>query len=251
LIPFEGLNEVKPQISLFLPAFNEEGNIARMVDSGVKALSELCDVFEVIIVNDGSHDATGRIADELAGKNDRIRVVHHNINRGYGAALRSGYAAARFDYVFFTDSDGQFEVGELKEFIPYIAEYPIVTGYRIERRDPFIRTLNARGWNLINRLLFGIRVKDINCAFKCVQKGVFEKIHLTTDGAMINAELYAKALAHGLKIKEIGVNHYPRRVGKQTGANIWVIARAFIELLRIKRSLRRATSGKTFDAISR
>ncbi|MFC1849208.1 glycosyltransferase family 2 protein [candidate division CSSED10-310 bacterium] len=227
----------KPDISLFFPAYNEEGNIERVVLEAKSILEELARNFEIIIVNDGSNDDTGKIADALAAQDPRIKVCHHPLNRGYGAALKTGYTAARLEYIFFVDSDGQFDLSEMHKFMPFIADFDIVTGYRIRRQDNFVRILNARGWNIINKILFGINVKDINCAFKCIKRSVFDLFTLTTDGAMINAELYAKARIHELTIKEIGVSHYSRTIGTQTGAHLSVIIKAFRELWLIKKHL--------------
>lgn len=228
---------VKLEISLFFPAYNEEENIEQVVLNALTVLKNISSDFEIIVVDDGSIDKTGKIADDLSEKYPEILVIHHSENKGYGAALRSGYSSASKEFIFFTDSDGQFDINDINKFLPYIKDFDIVTGYRIKRRDPLIRTLNAAGWNLINRILFGFKVKDINCAFKCVNRKVFNLFTLTTDGAMINAELYAKAKLHNIKIKEVGVTHYPRQAGTQTGANLTVIIKAFKELYRIRQLL--------------
>lgn len=222
---------------MFFPAYNEAANIAKVVHKARTALDQVASDYELIIVNDGSTDATGQIADELARQDEHIRVCHHERNKGYGAALKTGYNAARYEFIFFLDGDDQFDSAEIINFLPYIHEYDIVTGYRLVRQDSFFRNLNARGWNLINFVLFGTRVKDINCAFKCINRRVFELFSLTSDGAMINAELYAQARRHGLKIKEVGVSHYPRTAGVQTGAKLSVILRAFKELFTLRKQL--------------
>lgn len=225
-------------ISIFFPAFNEEENIESVVLQSLEVLSGITSNFEVIVVNDGSVDQTRQISEKLAEQYEQIKVVNHTVNRGYGAALRTGFAAATMEYIFFVDGDRQFDLSELSLFLPWIEDFDIVTGFRIKRKDPFIRSVNAFGWKVLNRILLGINVRDINCAFKCFKKSVFEVITLTTDGAMINAEIYAQALRHSLTIKEIGVHHYPRQAGTQTGANLKVITNAFRELIRIKNSLK-------------
>ena len=154
-------------ISAFFPAYNESENLEKMVDSLRDILSQISQKHEIIIVNDGSQDATVQIAEELVRRYPgEIRVIHHPENRGYGAAVRSGIKATRFDYVFFTDGDRQFDVTELSKLIPFIGVYDIVSGYRIHRADPLHRYLNSRVWNFLIRLILGVRVKDLNCAFK-------------------------------------------------------------------------------------
>jgi len=221
---------------LVFPAFNEEENIARVVQKAVTVLEKVTSIYEIIIIDDGSDDRTPQIIDDLALQST-IRVFHHPQNIGYGAALRTGFTNARHEFIFFIDSDDQFDISEISTFLPYIHEYEIVTGFRLVRQDPFLRNLNARGWNIVNRLLFGTRVKDINCAFKCIHRSVFDRFTLTSDGAMINAELYAQARKHKLTIKEVGVSHFPRQAGKQTGANLRVILKAFRELIALRKKL--------------
>lgn len=227
----------KPLISFCFPAYNEEDNIVRVVEKAKAELEVFASKFEIIIVNDGSHDATGTIIDKMAAEDSRILAFHHSQNRGYGAALKTAFSKATNEYIFYMDSDDQFDIKEIAHFIPFLNDYDIVTGYRIIRNDSIIRNFNANGWRMVNKILFGISVRDINCAFKCIHKSVFDKISLTSDGAMINAELYAKARQLGLTIKEVGVSHYPRTAGQQTGANLKVIIRAFRELFVLKRKM--------------
>jgi glycosyltransferase involved in cell wall biosynthesis len=229
----------KPRVSVFFPAYNEEANIAQLTEEAVRTLRELCGELEVIIVNDGSADRTGEIAEELARRFPEVRALHHEKNRGYGAALRTGFAACRLDYYFYTDGDRQFRIEEIDKLLPFAADHDIVTGYRIERRDPFVRKLNANSWNLLSRMLLGIRITDINCAFKLYKASVFERIRPQADGAIINTEIFALARLHGMTIKEVGVHHYPRVAGTQTGANPLVVLKAFRELFALRRRIRK------------
>jgi glycosyltransferase involved in cell wall biosynthesis len=196
-------------------------------------------IYEVIIVDDGSSDATAKIADEIAGQNNKIKAVHHSTNLGYGAALQSGFKAATKELVFYTDGDGQFDIRDLDTVLPLATDDDhIVTGYRIERRDPFIRRLNAKlfgGW--LVRAMLGVRVRDLNCAFKLIPKKILDAITLESTGALINAELYGRAVRRGFGIKEVGVHHYPRSAGVQTGAHLSVILRAFYDLFRLRRKI--------------
>ncbi len=225
------------RLSVFFPAYNEEGNIARLTEEAVETLQKLVREFEVIIVNDGSQDKTGEVADGLAERFPEVRAVHHEVNRGYGAALRTGFGACRLDYYFYTDGDRQFRIQEIEKLLPHAPGYDIVTGFRINRQDPFPRSLNAWSWNRLCRLLLKIRITDINCAFKLYKASVFHKVKPTADGAIINTEIFAKARIHDMTLKEVGVHHYPREVGHQTGASPLVIFKAFRELFRLYRTL--------------
>jgi len=219
-------------LSAFFPAFNEEGNIGKMVDSFGTVLPEVADDFEIIIVNDGSTDKTGEIADRLLKEDPKVRVVHHEQNLGYGTAIRSGLCTSRMEYIFFTDGDSQFDVSQLSSFVSAIYGFDGVIGFRVNRQDPWVRKLNAWAWNRLVRLLFGLRVRDIDCAFKLFRRGVFEDLQLESAGAMISTEMLVKIKNAGFRLREMGVLHSPRMAGKQTGANFQVILRAFKELFR-------------------
>lgn len=227
-------------LSLFLPCFNEEQNVERTVRESVAALSEVTDDFEVIVVNDGSRDRTGEIAERLAAENAHVRVCHHEQNRGYGGALRTGFLAAHKDLVCFMDADGQFDVREISDLLSLADKADIVNGFRINRRDPFFRSLNAFLFNRLVRLLFGLKVTDLNCAFKLYHRKVVDAIapQLESTGAFINAEMLIRAKKAGFSIVEVGVHHYPRAAGTQTGAKLSVILRAFKELFALFRKLR-------------
>ncbi len=222
-------------LSVFFPAYNEEANIADSVRQAESVLKSITPTYEIIIVNDGSKDRTGEIADTLAQKDSHVKVIHHNPNQGYGAAVWSGMKAAQYDYVFFTDADLQFELSELVDLVKYIPEYQVVLGYRAKRRDPFMRLLNAKSWNLLNRFLFGLRVKDIDCAFKLFDRQVLEDLPIKSRGAMMSAELLIRLQRQGIKFKEVPVTHLPRIAGSPTGAKPAVILRAFKELIQTYR----------------
>jgi glycosyltransferase involved in cell wall biosynthesis len=228
-------------LSVIFPAFNEEANIRRTVESARQVLPKLAETWEIILVNDGSRDKTTPICDELAEQYPEVRAVHHVDNRGYGAALKSGILAARYDFVFFTDSDGQFDLQELGELIQWSSHYDIVTGYRAKRQDPPHRLINALGWKILVRMVLGVKVRDIDCAFKIFQRSVFDRVQIRSVGAMVNTEILAQAMSFGMRIHEVKVSHYPRRYGKPSGANIHVIIKAFRELFRLWRQLRNVT----------
>ncbi len=228
-------------VSVFFPCYNEQGNVARTVENALRVLEKLNADFEIIIVDDGSSDATGRIADQIAGRDKRVKVVHHQRNLGYGAALRSGFAAATKKLVFYTDGDGQFDMNEMPPLLPLMEQWDIVSCYRLNRRDPFIRKINAWAWTKLVCLLFGLRIRDVDCAFKLYKREIFERIKLSSTGALIDAEILARAAGKGYRITQRGVHHYPRTAGVQTGAKLRVILRAFKELFKLHRQIR---SGK-------
>jgi glycosyltransferase involved in cell wall biosynthesis len=224
-------------ISVFFPCYNEQENVARTVEQALGVLEKLSAGFEVIIVDDGSADRTGRIADEIAARDSRVKAVHHRTNLGYGAALQSGFKAATKELVFYTDGDGQFDLNELPLLLPLIRQYDIVAGYRINRQDNLIRRINGWCWTKLVCLLFGMKVRDIDCAFKLYKREIFDNIELSSTGALISAEILARAVRRGYSLTQKGVHHYPRTAGKQTGANLRVIFRAFKELFKLRRRI--------------
>ncbi len=219
-----------PRLSYFFPAHNEEANIEALVAEALEALPALAETFEIIAVDDGSGDRTGAIADRLAAEHpDIVRVVHHHPNRGYGGALRSGFETARYELLAFTDGDRQFRVADIGRLTARMAgpDRPdVVVGYRIKRADPFARIAYARTYKLANRLLFGLRVTDVDCACKLFRRDALEGVRVESGGAFFSAELLTKIRAAGRSIAEVGVPHYPRTAGSPTGAKPSVIWRA-------------------------
>ena len=225
-------------ISVFFPCYNEQDNVARTVEKALAVLKKLDADFEVIIVDDGSGDDTGRIADELAAADSNIKVVHHPVNLGYGAALQSGFKAAAKQLVFYTDGDGQFDIAEMPPLLPLIDRYDIVSCYRLDRRDRLLRKINGWCWTKLVCLLFGLTIRDIDCAFKLYKTKIFDDMELASTGALIDAEILARAVRKGYRITQRPVRHYPRTAGEQTGANLKVILRAFKELLKLRGKIR-------------
>ena len=228
-----------PSISVFFPCYNEQDNIARTLEQAIDVLGKLTADFEVIVVNDGSADATGKIADGIIRQDSRVKVVHHPKNLGYGAALQSGFKAATKELVFYTDGDGQFDIGELPALLPLIEQYDIVSCYRLNRQDSLIRKINGWAWTKLVYLLFGMKIRDVDCAFKLYKREIFDKMKLVSAGALIDAEILARAVRRGYTVTQRGVHHYPRTAGQQTGANIRVILRAFKELFKLHSKIRK------------
>lgn len=228
-------------LSIFFPAHNEEANIAETIQKTLALTERLSRLrrylshYEIIVVNDGSKDKTGEIAQSLAAANPSVRVIEHGVNRGYGAALQSGIQGAKEDYIFFTDADLQFDVEEIEKLLKHVDRYDVIIGYRAPRKDPLPRLFFAWGWNRLNRLLFGLKVRDIDCAFKLFRRDLVQNLNLSSTGAMISAEMLIKLKRQGVRIKEVPVTHLPRLHGTPTGAKPSVILRAFQEMVRLYR----------------
>jgi glycosyltransferase involved in cell wall biosynthesis len=225
------------ELSVIFPAFNEEANIGRTVEAIRRVLPKVATRWQIIVVDDGSSDATALICDDLKARYPEVEVIRHGQNRGYGAALKSGIMAARYDLIFFSDSDGQFDFRDLQQLIRWSKDYDIVAGYRAERHDPLHRRINALGWNVLVRLVLGIKIRDIDCAFKLFRRSVFDHVQIRCVGAMVNTEILAQAIRLGMRIHQVKVNHLPRLYGKQSGANVRVIIKAFRELGRLWQKL--------------
>jgi glycosyltransferase involved in cell wall biosynthesis len=224
-------------VSIVLPCHDEEANVAAAVAQASRAAACCAHGYEVIVVDDGSRDATRAVAARLAAGDPHVRVVAHERNRGYGAALRSGIAAAREPWVLLTDADLQFDFMDLAGFVELADENDLVAGYRERRRDPLPRRVTGAAWTWLVDALLGLRVRDVDCAFKLVRRSLLEELALTADGATISAELLAGAAARGARICERGVHHYPRGAGRQSGLRPRVVVRASAELLRLRRAL--------------
>jgi glycosyltransferase involved in cell wall biosynthesis len=227
-----------PGISVFLPSHNEEPNVERVVRGFLAELARVADAYEVIVVDDGSTDKTGAIADRLAREDAHVRVVHHEKNRGYGGAVISGIRAATQPYIVLADGDGQFDPKEVESLAAYVPEYDVVVGRRIRRADHLMRRINGRAWTLLVRIVLGVGISDIDCGFKLFKREFLDAMELRAHGAMISTELMARVAGRGAKIKEVGVHHLPRLAGEQSGADFRVIARAFKELFTLYGELR-------------
>lgn len=220
-------------LSVFLPCHNEQGNVERVVRGFLAELPHVADQYEVIVVDDGSRDGTGQIADRLAAEDPHVKVVHHEKNRGYGGAVISGIRAATQPYLLLCDGDGQFDPREIELLAAQVPRYNVVVGRRIRRADHLIRRFNGKAWTLLMRMLFGIRIRDIDCGFKLFKREMLEAMEFRAKGAMISTELVARLVGRGAKITEVGVSHLPRMTGEQSGANLRVILRAFKELFAL------------------
>lgn len=230
------------ELSLFFPAYNEEANAEKTILKAKKILEKIAKNWEILVINDGSKDRTKEIAENLSKEDKRIRVINHLQNRGYGAAFKSGLYNSKYDWITFTDIDGQFDFSEIDNFIAKQQETnaDLVIGFYKKRQVSKFKILTSKMWELVVYLLFNVHVKDIDCGFKLISKKVVDKIpSLESErGAFISSEFLIKAKKEGFKIVEIPVTHYPRIAGKGTGRDLMVIVKSFVDLFRLWRKLR-------------
>lgn len=230
------LDTSKISITAFFPAYYDEGNIAKVVDKAVEVLESLkLKDYEVIIIEDGSPDKTGEVADELAVKHEKVRVIHHKKNMGYGATLKDGFINAKMDYVFYSDGDNQFDLDELKKFVALIPFTDIIVGYRKHKQYSLYRKFTSLSYNYLLRLLFDIHYWDIDCAFKLFKADLFKKINIDSVDAFIDAEIMLKANLLDYRVTEMGVEHLPRLDGISTGARPSVIMRTIKEVMEFRK----------------
>jgi len=229
------------ELSVFFPAFNEEKNIQKTIEKAVGVLEKIAEKWEIIVVDDGSTDKTGEIVEGLIKKNPQIRMITHTPNCGYGAALKSGFYNSQYEWIAYTDADGQFDFSEITNFFEKQKQTnaDLVIGYYLKRAVSFYRIVGSRFWELMVFLIFGLKVRDIDCGFKLVRRKVIKQISKleAERGPFISSELLIKAKKSGFKITEIGVHHYPRKAGQATGASLKVILSGLKDLMRLKRRL--------------
>lgn len=224
-------------LTIFFPAYNEAANIATTVTQALRVVETITTDYEILVIDDGSSDDTTKIVKEFESNNPKIKLISHPHNMGYGAALITGFKNATKDWTFFSDGDGQFDLTELTDFVRYTNDYDVIIGYRKTRNDHLARLLNAKGWNLLNQLFFGLKVKDIDCAFKLFRTSTIQSVIQKTQsfGAMISAEMLIRLHREGYQFQEIPVTHYSRKAGSATGAKPQVILRAFREMAWVYR----------------
>ena len=228
-----------PSISLVMPAYNEADNIEPMVAEATPALEANADSYEIIVVDDGSADDTAAVTRRVMETHPHVRLVEHPVNKGFGAAVFSGFTSAEKDWIFYTDADRQFVLSELERFVPHMDKADLIAGYRAPRRDPFLRVFYGKGWSALCTLVFGYTVRDVDCGFKLFRREIIEKLapQIASRGATFSIEWLVRAKRAGYRFVELPVSHRPRVAGSQTGANINVITRAFRELMQFRLQL--------------
>ena len=224
-----------PSLSVFFPAYNDAFSLPALVRKTFATLERYVADYEVVVVDDGSRDRTAEVLEELRLEfSPWLRVVTHAHNRGYGGALRSGFAAARKEFVFYTDGDGQYDVGELPRLLELVGPATgLVNGYKLERRDPRHRVWIGNVYNFCARLLFRIRIRDIDCDYRLIRRALLAKIHLTSTSGTICVELVRRLELSGCQVAEIGVHHYPRLHGKSQFFRIRSLAVTLVQLVRL------------------
>jgi dolichol-phosphate mannosyltransferase len=237
-----------PELSVVMPAFNEEAVLPQSLAEATTALDLLCDDWELVVVDDGSTDSTPTVLAAAAGRQPRLRVLTQDTNEGYAAALIRGFGACRYDAIFYTDADAQFDLGELALAYPLLAHADMVAGWRQDRQDPWLRKSLSAGFNWLQRRLLGTRARDVDCAFKLFRRSFFERVGLTSSGFLIDAELYARAHLAGLRVVQLPVRHRRRAAGRSSvrPSSLW---RSFSQLWSLARALRRERRGAAAAAL--
>ncbi len=245
--------DIRPaSLSVFFPAYNDSGTIASLVIAARQTARKLTPDFEILVVNDGSADGTAALADELARTYPEVRVIHHPVNRGYGGALRSGFASARKDIIFYTDGDAQYDPAELEALWPRLTDaVDLVNGYKISRSDPLHRIVIGRLYHYIVKLLFGLRVRDVDCDFRLMRRTIFDRVHLEHDSGVICLEMMKKIQDAGFRIAEVPVHHYHRAYGKSQFFNFrrlfrtaMGVGRLWVDLVVVRRHKRGPVAGE-------
>lgn len=222
-------------LSLFFPAHNEAESVQELIRKANQVAQNMTDDYEIIIINDGSTDQTREFVESLMNQYPKLRLINHAVNQGYGGAVFSGFQNASKEWIFFSDADLQFDLSEITKLVKHTPQYEVIIGFRKNRSDPFIRSLNTFGWKILNRIFFNLKVKDIDCAFKLIRASAIKPLlpQITSRGAMISAEFLIRLQNAEYVIKEIPVTHLPRKSGSSSGANLKVILRAFREMWKV------------------
>lgn len=233
-----------PGLTVFLPSHNEEGNVERVVTGFLAELPRVAEHYEVVVVDDGSRDRTGEIADRLAAENSQVQVVHHAKNLGYGGAVSTGLRSGTQPYLLLSDGDGQFDPAEMWKLTSRIENYDVVIGRRAQRADNIMRRINGKAWTTLSRVLFGLQITDMDCGFKLFRREAVAGIPLHSNSAMITTELMARLAGRDARICEVDVTHLPRVAGEQTGNSPIVVLHAFREMFTLYRDLKAARRGE-------
>lgn len=221
-------------LSVFFPTYNEEKNITSVVENAIEVLKKLKLDWEVLVINDGSKDHTAEEVEKLTAKYPHVRLINHPTNKGYGKALKTGFTEAKYPWVVFLDSDGQFDFSEVTKLLEKTDQADVILGYRLNRADPFARRIFTWGWKMLAMVVLGLNVRDYSCGFKLIKKQVFEDIlPINSEEKVTQIEILIKAKKKGYKFAEVGVHHYPRIHGVPTGAKLSVVLKSFVDMMRL------------------
>ena len=223
-----------PSVSFFCPAYHDENNLPVLIPRVHQFLSEITDTFELIIVHDGSPDKTGEVADRLATEFPHVRVVHHPKNLGYGATLRDGFLASRYDYVMYTDGDNQYDVREFSPYLPGLQTADVLAGYVTQKAASLRRKIQSLVYNGLVAALFFVRCRDIDCAMKIYSRKAIDSMSLKSSSCFIDAEMIIKSKRAGLRVSQFPVTHFPRTEGLASGSKMAVIAATVRDMLRFR-----------------
>ncbi|MBX9790362.1 MAG: glycosyltransferase family 2 protein [Pirellulales bacterium] len=232
------MDEVKPSISFFFPVYNDERTIVQLTQRARQVLLDVAQDFEIVIINDGSRDRSGQVADELAAKYPEVIVVHHQGNQGYGRAIQTGFARAnRYEWVCFTDGDFQYDPGELYHIAKLLPHYDVVAGFRFRKVYGPLRVLMSAGLNWGVRLLYGTRYRDITCGLKLVRRSVLDELQIKSTSGFVGAELVLRAALAGYRIGEVGISTYDREFGDSAAVSWQNIKTTFRDLMQLRKEV--------------
>jgi glycosyltransferase involved in cell wall biosynthesis len=226
-----------PSVTFFCPAYHDEHNLPKLIPRVHQFLKEITPQFEIIIINDGSPDNTGQVAESLAAQYPEVRVLHHPVNLGYGATLRDGFRAAKFEYVMYTDGDNQYDVYEFKPVLHFFPEADIISGYARAKAVTMRRKLQSLVYNALVSLLFFVRIKDINCSMKIYKRSVLEQIPIKSTSAFIDAEMLIRARRKKFRIVQFPVTHYERLEGLASGSRLSVMVPTLVDMIKFRLGL--------------
>jgi glycosyltransferase involved in cell wall biosynthesis len=228
---------VRPQVSLFFPVYRDEATVARVTDKALRLLDEVASRYEVIIVDDGSPDASGAVADEIAARHEHVRVIHHPRNLGYGAALRTGFSAARYEWICFTDGDDEYEVADLRKLLRLKDHYDLIITFRYAKRYSSMRIVISYVYNRVLRFLFQTKYRDISCGLRLIRRDVVQELDLISTSPFIGAEIAIKTLIRGFRVGEVGVQTFPREFGKGSSTSMKNIIATIKDMLAVYRRI--------------
>lgn len=227
----------KPNITIFFPVYNDENTVRRVAEKSLDVLSQVADKYEVIIINDGSPDKSGEVADEVAAEHPAVRVIHHEVNKGYGAAVKTGLAASQYEWICFTDGDDEYDVYELKKMIPLLAFYQLIITFRYKRLYSSKRIFISKVYNWVFRKLYSTPYRDISTGFRVINKELADSIEISSDSPFIGAEITLKSMLKGYPVGEVGIQTFPREFGHGASVKFKNIIRTIQDMFRIRREV--------------